>query len=240
MSIAMPAVITTQEGGRAAPWIVASAGVVALVLTAVDAVALPDARTGRPVTFYRDVTPLVWQHCGGCHHPNGSAPFSLLTHDEVRNRASQISEVTASRYMPPWLPEPGYGEFAGQRRLTEAQIDQIADWTGQGSQEGNSDDATHPPKFPDGWQLGEPDLVATMPAGYQLLAEGQNVFRNFVIPISLTRRQYVKAIEFQPGNPKIVHHLVLNVDRTQTARQREPLDPELGFSGMDVGQATSP
>ena len=65
------------------------------------------------LTFNRDIAPIVFSRCSSCHRPGGGGPFSLLTYDDVRRRAKQIATVTRSRYMPPWKPEAGYGEFAG-------------------------------------------------------------------------------------------------------------------------------
>src|SRR4051794_17193552 len=80
------------------------------------------------VTFYGQIAPLVLRDCAPCHRPGESGPFSLLTYEDVKKRAVQIAKVTRSRFMPPWLPEPGYGEFQEQRRLTDAQIDLFEQW----------------------------------------------------------------------------------------------------------------
>src|SRR3989442_15217352 len=87
------------------------------------------------VTFAKDIAPLVFQHCATCHRPAGSAPFSLLTYDEVKRRATEIVSVTGSRVMPPWKPEPGYGEFAGERRLRGEQNPFFQRWGGGGATE---------------------------------------------------------------------------------------------------------
>ena len=73
-----------------------------------------------PITFNRQIAPLVYQYCSSCHRPGEAAPFPLPTYDDVRRHAAQIVVVTRRRYMPPWLPQPGYGEFAGERRLSDA------------------------------------------------------------------------------------------------------------------------
>jgi len=52
-------------------------------------------------TFERDIAPLLADRCAMCHHPDGPAPFSLLTYDDARRHARQIADVTQSRYMPP-------------------------------------------------------------------------------------------------------------------------------------------
>src|SRR5207244_3946868 len=126
----------------------------------------------RPVTFNRDVAPIVFQKCAGCHRPGQSAPFALLTYSEVKKHARQIAEVTQRRYMPPWMPEPGYGEFAFDRRLGTDQIAIIQQWVAAGAVEGDPTDLPPPPRFPERWQLGQPDLVVTLPQAYTLPAEG--------------------------------------------------------------------
>src|SRR6266568_3012447 len=83
---------------------------------------------GEAITFNRHIAPLVYRYCSSCHRPGEAAPFPLLTYDDVRKRGKQIVLVTKSRYMPPWLPEPGYGEFVGERRLTDAQLQLFVRW----------------------------------------------------------------------------------------------------------------
>lgn len=197
----------------------------------------PDAKVSRPpraLTFNKDIAPTIFENCAACHHPGGSGPFSLLSYQDVKKRARQIATVTASRYMPPWLPEPGQGEFVGQRRLSDDQIRMIQQWVEEGTAEGVPSDLPPRPKFDEGWQLGKPDLVIKMPRPYSLRADGTDVFRNFVIPIPVPATRYIKAVEILPGNKKIVHHANILIDRMQSSRRLDALDPEAGFAGMDV------
>jgi tetratricopeptide (TPR) repeat protein len=136
--------------------------------------------------------------------------------------------------MPPWLPEPGYGEFAGERRLSEDRIKTIQSWVEQGAAEGAPSDLPLAPKFKEGWQLGQPDLIVKMPRPYVLPAEGGDVFRNFVIPVPVETTRFVKAVEILPGNKKIVHHANVLIDRTQSFRRVDEKDAEAGFEGMDI------
>lgn len=184
------------------------------------------------LTFNKDVAPIIFNYCGGCHRPKQSAPFSLLTYQEVKKRAQQITEVTQRRFMPPWLPEIGYGEFAEERRLSAEQIGLIEQWVAEGAREGVASDLPSMPKWTVGWQLGEPDLVVKMTQPYTLPPEGKEVYRNFVIPIPISAARHVKAVEFQPGNQKIVHHAFLKVDRTPQSRRLDEQDPEPGFNFM--------
>src|SRR4029077_2748550 len=136
------------------------------------------------VTFDKDVAPIIFNNCAVCHHTGGSGPFSLLNYQDVRSHAKQIAVVTATRYMPPWLPEPGYGKFVGERRLTDGQIQTIQRWVAGGMQEGVAADLPPIPTFSDDWELGKPDLVVQLPQPYVLLA-GANTdsWPRFVLPV---------------------------------------------------------
>src|SRR5262245_26875618 len=97
---------------------------------------IPLSVAAEPVTFNKHIAPLVFQYCSPCHQPLGGAPFPLLTYEDVRRHALQIVAVTARRYMPPWPPDPGYGDFVDERRLTDAELRVIAQWVKEGSPEG--------------------------------------------------------------------------------------------------------
>ncbi len=189
-------------------------------------------------TFTRDIAPIIYQNCSPCHHPGEVAPFSLLSYTDAKKRAAQIATVTHSGYMPPWLPEAGYGDFAGTRRLTAEQIRLIGDWAAAGAPEGPPG-APAPPRFEGGWQLGPPDLVLEAPAPFPLPASGPDVFWNFVFRVNLPATRYVKAIEIRPGNRRLVHHANLLVDRTASAHRQES-SPGSGFPGMEVTLFRSP
>src|SRR5262249_4364324 len=146
------------------------------------------------------------ERCAMCHHPNGSAPFSLLTYDDVKRRSTQIGEVTKKRLMPPWKADPGNGPFVGQHPLTEAEIVTIQQWIDQGAVEGESRPRAVAPRWTEGWQLGAPDMVVTLPEAFTLPADGTDVFRIFVMPLPVDRVRFVRGLEFRPGNPKVVHH----------------------------------
>jgi Tfp pilus assembly protein PilF len=199
-----------------------------------------DEAAPRAVTYTRDVAPILFEKCASCHRPGESAPFSVLAYREVRQRAATIAAVTRSRFMPPWLPEPGHGTFAGERRLTDHQIKTIGEWEEQGASEGNPADLPPLPHFTEGWQLGEPDLVVKLARPYTVKADGPEMWRNFVIPIPLSAARFVKTVELRPGNGRFVHHALMGIDTTRSSRRRDQEDPEQGFEGMDMADAQAP
>jgi Flp pilus assembly protein TadD len=189
---------------------------------------------GESVTFDKNIAPITFLSCAPCHHAGGNAPFPLLTYQDVRKHAAQVVAVTQRRYMPPWPPEPGYGDFIGERRLTETQLRLIAAWVKQGAPEGNPANLPPAPHFEQGWQMGPPDLIVKMPAPYEMPAAGSDIFRNFVIPVDVKETKYVRAVELRPGNEKVVHHANIVIDRAQLLRHRDGEDGQPGFPGMDV------
>ena len=202
------------------------------------ALAAMAAGAAAPPTFEHDIAPIVYQKCAPCHRPGEAAPFSLLSYQDVKKRAGQIATVTRSGYMPPWLPQHGYGDFAGERRLTPEEIATIARWVSEGAPEG-APGGIAPPKFTDGWQLGQPDLVLEAGSAFQLPASGPDVYWNFIFTPGLAARRWVRAIEIRPGERRLVHHANLLVDRTGSARLQEPA-PGKGFPGMDLAITRSP
>lgn len=225
----------------------------AVVITAVVAAALvwrgvrrPDLlreyvpRPAKTLTFNADIAPIIFSECAPCHRPGESAPFPLLDYGDVHKHAEQIVEVTLSRFMPPWLPEPGYGKFIGERRLSVDEIGRIKQWVDEGGERGEPEDLPPQPGFAQGWQLGEPDLILEMPEVYSLAPGGLDVFRNFVFPVNLAETRYVTALEFRPENPRAIHHATMAVDPTTKSRFHDQRDDEPGFDGMINSSAVRP
>ncbi|MCU1384603.1 MAG: Tetratricopeptide 2 repeat protein [Acidobacteria bacterium] len=194
-----------------------------------------------PLTFTKDIAPIIWSRCASCHRPGEIGPFSLLTYEDVRRHAAQIAAVTARRIMPPWKPVAGKGTFQNERRLGDRELSLLQRWIAEGAAEGGAADRSQaPPLWNDGWQLGPPDLVVRMPEEYTVAADGSDVFRTFVLPIPVDRPRYVRAIEFHPGNARVVHHANLGVDRTRSSRQLDARDAEPGYDGSMERDARYP
>lgn len=221
------------------------AGSVAVALLAGVALGVTGFRAGRTtgsvvhagedkVTWARDVAPVVYRNCTACHHEGGSAPFSLMTYRDAQRWGTTMQDVTQSRYMPPWLPEPGHGDFADSRRMSDAEIATIRTWVATGMPQGDLENAPKPPVYSGEWQLGKPDLVLTVTSPTEVPASGPDVFMNFILPTSLDETKWVRAMEIKPGSPRVVHHANVILDRTATMRRAHPDDWKRGIPGMDI------
>ena len=199
-------------------------------------------QAGAPVTFNRDVAPILHAHCAGCHRPGGIGPFSLTTYTAARPRAADIAAATAGRRMPPWKPVPGHGRFRNERRLTDAQIALLAGWAAAGAPEGDPADRPPPTAAGGDWQLGTPDLVVTMETPFTLPAGGTDVYRNFVLPAELDSRRWVRAVELRPGagGGRVIHHARILLDGTGGARALDAGDEEPGYDGLMLDHARFP
>ena len=190
---------------------------------------LAAAASGATPTFNRDIAPILYEQCAGCHRPGEVAPFALLTYQDAAKRASLIATVTGSRYMPPWKAEPGYGHFQDERRLSDKQIELIRNWAKNGAPEGDAADKPAPPKFASGWLAGKPDTVLSMSQPFDVPGDGEDVFQCFVLPLEGDAAQAVKTVEFHPGNPRVVHHALFYLDASGEARRLAAASPRNSY-----------
>ena len=214
---------------------VVSVSLVALFGTASQkAAAQQPSSGGTPqVTFNRDVAPIFYRSCASCHRRGEAGPFPLLSYADAKSRARQIAAVTLSRFMPPWLPDPGEIKFSDELRLSDEEIARIQTWVEQRALEGNPADLPPAPKFVEGWQLGKPDLVITAAKPFSVPPSGSDVYWNFIFRTPVDRTRWLKAMEIKPGEKRLVHHANVLVDRQENARQQEK-ERGAGFPGMEL------
>lgn len=189
------------------------------------------AAKGAP-TFNKDIAPILFQNCASCHRPGEVAPFPLLSYADVQKRAPLIATVTAQRIMPPWKADEGIEKFHDARRLTDEQIAMIQQWAKAGAPQGKVADLPPAPKFASGWSQGEPDAIFEPDESYTLGAEGNDVYRCFVIPTSYTEDRWVSAMEVRPGNRAVVHHVIVYLDTKGKARALDAADPGPGYTSF--------
>jgi mono/diheme cytochrome c family protein len=191
------------------------------------AVVLKDAPT-----YAGSVAKILNASCVSCHRPGETGPMPLDTFEGARRFADNIAGVTSRKQMPPWKPAPGHGSFQSERRLTDAQIKTLAEWASAGAPPGDLTKAPRPQAFTQGWALGKPDLVLTMPTEYEVPASGADIYRCFVLPIPLDADKEVTAVEYRPGNRTTVHHVIGYLDGNGLGRQKDEQDPGPGFTSF--------
>ena len=219
-------------------WLFATIGLTATLTGTIgvmnnSAKATPKAKLAKgSVTFTKDIAPIVFNNCTGCHRPGEVAPFSLMTYQDVKKRATQISAVTQNAYMPPWSAA-SHGEFQNERVLNADQKALIKQWSEEGAKEGKKTDLPKLPNYTPGWQLGEPDVIFEPKESYTLAADGEDVFRCFIIPTTFGDDRYIAAMEVRPSNRAVVHHVIayLDGDHKNRSREGESKDGQIGFNG---------
>jgi hypothetical protein len=184
-------------------------------------------------TYYKDVATILQKNCQDCHRPGQVAPFSLLTYEQTKKRSSDIAHVTGERTMPPWPASTSFGgPFLDQRVLPEADLATLRAWVEVGCPEGDAKDAPPAREFASDWPLGKPDVILTMEEPYELGAEGNDEFRVFVLKTDFPEDRWIKAVDFKPGNRKVVHHVLSAVDTSGGARVLDEKDPKPGYSSV--------
>lgn len=193
-----------------------------LAVCAAGLAAASAAEENRPITFTKDVLPIMQENCQNCHRPAGVnisgmiAPMSLVTYDEVRPWSKAIVRAVTSKQMPPWKATGlTAGHFRNERTLSDDEIRTIEQWAATGAARGNPDDAPEPVMYPDsGWglsaTLGEPDMLIEMPEPYWVGDDIQDIQPDIAIQLTrdqLAEQRWVQGIEFKPGSD-IVHHIV--------------------------------
>jgi tetratricopeptide (TPR) repeat protein len=210
-----------------------------LISSALSAAACSRASIPAPLTFNKNIAPILFANCASCHRPGEVAPFSLLTYADAVKHADKMAEETLARHMPPWLPDRGAFPILGERRLRDDQIDAIQQWVKSGQPEGSPADLPKAPPWPAGWQLGQPDEVLTPAQPFKMDPTKEDVYRNLVLHTSLKAGVFVRAVEFKTGGAPI-HHAVIRVDRTQASRRRDGEDGRPGFDGMAFDTVQDP
>jgi mono/diheme cytochrome c family protein len=182
-------------------------------------------------TYTKDVAPILQKNCQECHRPGQVGPFALETYEQARKRAADIAAVVEDRQMPPWKAAPHVGvKFKDARTLSEPEIKTLVAWAEADAPQGNPADLPPAPKFASDWQLGTPDLVLDIGTDFPVPADGEDIYRCFVVPTKLDKDQYVSAVEFRPGNRFVVHHILAYVDTSGKARERDQADPGPGYT----------
>jgi peroxiredoxin len=164
------------------------------------------------VTYAKQVAPILRDRCVACHRPGEIAPFALTTYPQAAGWAETIAEVVRDGRMPPWHANPEYGKFRNDAHLTEDEKRMVAAWVADGAPEGVARERPDLPQLPEGgWRIPKPDLVVELPSPVEVPARGVLPYQYFTIDPKLDHDVWVRASQVRPGNPTVLHHLVVFV-----------------------------
>jgi hypothetical protein len=184
------------------------------------------AASAAPVTFHKDVEPILQKNCQSCHRPGQIAPMSFLNYDSVRPWAKAIKVAVATKKMPPWFADPQFSHFANDRSLKTADIETIVNWVDAGSPEGSTKDAPPPVKWPaEGWDT-TPDLVVNGPETVVPAHPKNNVIEwtYITVPSGITEDTWITSMEVRPSEPSVTHHIcVYFKPHTADVKYNEPV-----------------
>jgi len=186
------------------------------------------ASVNSPVTFHKDVQPILQNRCQECHRPGEIAPFSLLNYKEARPWAKAIKANVLSRNMPPWFADPKFGKFSNDRYLSDAELNTLVAWVDAGAPEGDAKDAPQPRAFgAPGWNIQKPDLVIGMSKPFVVKAKEEIPYQYIVVPSGFTEDKWVQQMEVRPSNRAIVHHVVVFArdPKSRWLREAKPFEP---------------
>ncbi|MCH7959574.1 MAG: cytochrome c [Candidatus Hydrogenedentes bacterium] len=178
---------------------------VALILLAT--VSIPGVGIAEPVTYTKDVAPILYKNCASCHHPGEIAPFSVMDYESTRAWAKSIRKVVHERTMPPWHADSTKTEYANDRSLSESDVETIVAWVTQGAKRGDPADLPTAPKFDDTWAMGTPDMIFHVEKGFLVPANGNYIeYQSLHFAPVLEEDLYITEWEIRPTVRKSVHH----------------------------------
>jgi len=182
----------------------------ALLLGGVSLAPSPQ-KAGAPPTFYRDVLPILQQHCQACHRAGEIAPMPLVTYDQARLYAPVIANKVSARIMPPWFADPQFGHFSNDPTLTAQEISTVVAWANANAPEGDSHDAPAPRAWTSGWNIPAPDQIVTMPKPVALPAQGDVDYTYEIVPTKFAKDEWIQMSEVRPSSRENVHHAVVYI-----------------------------
>ncbi|HYV95109.1 MAG TPA: T9SS type A sorting domain-containing protein [Chitinophagales bacterium] len=184
-------------------------------------------------TWSGSVASVIYNHCSSCHHAGGIGPFTLMSYADAVNHAANIQSYVQARKMPPWMPNPGYSHFKGERLLSDSDINTIVDWVNGGTLAGDTTQAPAPPVFLGGSQMPSIDQSIQFPEW--TINSNIDQYRTFVVHSNYAQDFFLNQIEYLPGNGSVVHHMVLFYDTSATSWDLDQSDPQPGYESYGLG-----
>ena len=181
------------------------------LVTSLPAQTAPVPQPSHKPTFYKDVLPILQDHCQSCHRPGEIAPTPFVTYQDTKPWAASIKQAVESKSMPPWFADPRHGKFSNDPSLTWQQIALLSAWVDAGSPAGSPKDAPPPKLVAKGWNIPQPDKVVQMRVPVSIPARGDVEYTYEIVPTGFTEDKWVQFAEIRPSGPQYVHHCVVYV-----------------------------
>jgi len=163
--------------------------------------------------YVKDIVPIVENNCVSCHHEGGIGPWAMSSYMMIKGFSPMIREVLLTKRMPPMQVDPDVNHFSNARYISDRDLQTLVHWIDAGSPRGNGqvdplENQRHGKRTD--WQLGQPDFIVTAPT-HQIPATGVLDYINDTVELSFDEDKWVKAVQFIPGDPRVLHHLLTYV-----------------------------
>lgn len=173
--------------------------------------------SAEPVTYSKDIAPILQNRCQYCHRPGEVAPFPLMSYSDARRWSPMMKEVVVQKRMPPWHADPRWGHFSSDRSLTNEEIDKLVAWVDAGAPRGNPEDLPPPKQYVEGWIIDQPDLVYQLPEEVTVPADGVIPYLYFTVPLNFEKDVWVSQLEARADNRSVVHHITIEWEMPRDA-----------------------
>ncbi len=201
-----------------------------LTLLMVALMLVANASRAHSPTWTDGIACIIYSHCTSCHRPQGIAPFSLMSYNDVYANRLSIAASVQAKSMPPFTPSQEKQKYAHANTLSQHEIDEIVEWVDNFAPLGNANDVPPEPVYSSQYELQNPDKIIKIPS--YTVNTAHDLYRCFVIPLQNNQSEYITQIELVPNNREIVHHAVLYVDTSSTPLTLDAQDPDPGYNSF--------
>ena len=188
------------------------------------------------VSYAQDVVPILERRCLSCHTEGGIAPFAMSNHQVVQGWSPMIREVLYTKRMPPGQIDNDYvHDFKEVSHITIDETRTLVQWIDEGARfDGDADPL--PGLQPElvKWAYGEPDLVLPIPP-QRIPATGVQDYRHLTLPLPIEEDIWVRAVEFEAGDPTVLHHIIAFTHGPNGINQLEVINQGVGLGGYAPG-----
>ncbi|MCU0708188.1 MAG: redoxin family protein, partial [Pirellula sp.] len=200
----------------------------------------PSSLVASDVTYHNQISRLLQRHCVECHREGGVGPFALDTYEDAVAHAPMIREVVDRGIMPPWFAaadgKHSVSPWINDRSLSSSEKQQLFAWLDNKTPAGDPKQSPAPRSFADGWLIGKPDAVFEFAKPVRVKATGTMPYQNVVVDTHLEKDEWVRAIEVRPGNPSVVHHVLVFIQAAdeEDGPRDDAADERSGYWGIYV------